>query len=444
MMHLKSRRRFLKSMLATGIAAPLSLGGMTRLALAQDVPKLKVVFAVIPDGFGVDAYDVFNNGLWYPVTAQTETTSFSLNEMSQHLGVYKNQALFLKGMIINSGTGGHNAWNYVLRDSAGTKTSIDILLGNFMPGNNPALKRIFSGPHATIGAPWTVSFQDGNRITPEVDPYRLFEDVYGDVSSGSPSMDSRSHLFDPITAQIQAVKDKLGSAESSKLQNHLDAIEQVVVDLNVTVPSGEACNPDDVAPTQNMVVSSADFRTEVTQAHCNIIASALSCGSSRVATLQIGRSADPVAIISVSTTRNPHDCAHRYGSVDEWKGSRAWFTQQVKYLLDRLDSFPDPDMTGESLLQNTLVVFTSEMADGAPEHMQDVPVTLIGGATGLLNNGMGQGRFLDLKSQGDRSHWKLGTAVDMQRVWTTIAAAAGTTTPYSGDTSTLNGIFTNV
>ena len=160
--------------------------------------------------------------------------------------------------------------------------------------------------------------------------------------------------------------------------------------------------------------------------------------------MQIGRSADQVIIKSVSTSRNPHDCAHRYGSVDEWKNSRAWYTQQVKYLLDQLEAYPDPDVPGDSLLDHTLVVFTSEMADGAPEHMQDVPVTLIGGASGLLKNGNGSGRFYDIQSYGDRSHWKLGKAVDMQRIWSTIAQASGTSVPYSGDTSTIPNIFTNV
>ena len=116
----------------------------------------------------------------------------------------------------------------------------------------------------------------------------------------------------------------------------------------------------------------------------------------------------------------------------------------MKYLLDRLAAHPDPDNASGNLLDNTLVVLTSEMADGAPEHMQDVPVTLIGGAAGLLKNGDGAGRFYDIQQFGDRSHWKLGIAVDMQRIWSTIAQAAGTSVPYAGDISSIPGIFTNV
>lgn len=438
-----NRRRFLKSLLVGGAALPFSQVGLTRLAHAAD-PKLKVVFAVIPDGFGVDSYGGYDNGLWFPSVDANDTENFTLNAMSEKIAAYKNQSLFLQGTILSSGTGGHNGWQTILRDSAGSKTSIDLLLGQHMPGNNPSLKRIYSGPHATVGASWCVSYQDGTMLIPETSPYQLFDKVFDGVSSSPDTgpIDTREHLFDPVHDQIQTVRGKLGSKEKSKLDTHLDAVEQVVTDLRNSVPI-TGCSPDTASPTEGMSISSPEYRQEVTRAHADIVAAGLSCGVSRVATFQIGRSADQVVIKSVSTTRNPHDCAHRYGSVEEWRDSRFWYTEQVKYLLDQLAAMPDPDVSGDSLLDHTLVVFTSEMADGAPEHMQDVPITLIGGASGLLRNGSGNGRYLSIQDQGDRSHWKMGTAVDIQRVWATIADAAGTQVPYSGDTSLVSGIFSS-
>ncbi len=439
-----SRRRFLQSLLTTSVALPLSMGGMANLALAAGNPRLKVVFAVIPDGFGVD------NDLWYPTVASgvKDTTTFTLNEMSQHLGTYANQSLFLGWTLLGSGTGGHNAWQTILRDSASTMTSIDVLLGNKMPGTNASLKRLYSGPHAMVGATWNISYQDNTMIRPEDNPYNLHNAVFGGAgssggSSGSTTAD-RTHLFNPARTQLQTLRDKLGAAEKAKLVTHLDAMEQLAVDMQATLPPANTCEPSASAPATGMDINSADYRDEVTRAHANIVANALSCGSSRVATFQIGRSADQVVIKSVSTSRNPHDCSHRYGSDAEFKGSRAWYVKQVKYLLDRLSALPDPDMPGDNLLKHTLVVFTSEMADGAAEHMQDVPVTLIGGASGLLKNGSGSGRYYNLKDYGDRSHWKMGKAVDMQRIWATVAKAAGTSVPYGGNVDTLPNIFTNV
>ena len=441
------RRAFLKNALQMGGVCSLAMSQLGNLAFAAGESKLKVVFAVIPDGFGVDAYGGFNDGLWFPKVSAPESTNFELNEMSRHLGEYSKQSLFLRGLLLGSGTGGHNGWQAVLRDSNASQTSIDLILAQKLQGTKPAIKRLYSGPHSMVGASWNISYQDRSMLLPEDNPYQLFDQVYGDFQGGgsvASVVDSKSHLFDPVKSDIDALKSKLGNSEKTKLNTHLDAIEQVVLDMNNQLPVADACSPDTASPASGMAIHSADYRDQVTQAHGNILASTLSCGLSRVATFQIGRSADPVVIKSVSTTRNPHDCAHRYGSVNEWKDSRAWYMKQVKYLLDRLKAFPDPDVPGDSLLDHTVVVLTSEMADGAPEHMQDLPITLIGGASGLVNNGTGNGRYLDLSSQGDRSHWKLGQCTDVQRVWATLAKAAGTQVPYGGDISPLSGIFTNV
>jgi hypothetical protein len=436
----------MKGLMATGIGAPLSFGGMSRLAHAADSPKLKVVFAVIPDGFGVDSYGGFNNGLWFPQANGLDTDQFELNELSKELADYRSQSVYLKGLIISSGTGGHNGWTRVLRDSAGQNSSIDLILGDQLRGSNSTLKRIYSGPHATVGASWNISYSGTSMIVPETNPNLLFEQVYSGINTDggvNVAAPSRSHLFDPVNSQLQELRGMLGASERAKLDTHLDAVEQVKYDLDQQVPVASGCSADE-PNIANSAINSADYRDEVTQAHIDVLVGGMSCGSSRVGTLQIGRSADQVVIKSVSSSRNPHDCAHRYGSVDEWKESRRWYINKVKYMLDQLARYPDPDVAGDSLLDHTLVVLTSEMADGAPEHMQDVPVTLIGGASGLLKSGTGQGRFYDLIPFGDRTHWAMGTPMDMQRVWATIARAAGTDVSYSGDITSIPNLFTNV
>ena len=441
-----SRRELLKGIMATGIAAPLSMGGMARLAHASGAPKLKVVFAVIPDGFGVDTFGGYDGGLWFPKAQGLDTDQFTLNELSKELAAYRHQSVYLKGLIVNSGTGGHNGWQYILRDSAGQNSSIDLILGDQLRGTNSTLKRIYAGPHATVGASWNISYSGTSMIVPETNPNLLFEQVYSGINTSggtSGAAVSKAHLFDPVQGQLQTLRGLLGTTERAKLDTHLDAVEQVKYDLEQQVPVTTGCYADSSDIASNLI-NSADYRDEVTKAHVDVLVGGMSCGSSRVGTLQIGRSADQVIIKSVSSSRNPHDCAHRYGSVSEWRESRRWYIQKVKYLMDQLARYPDPDVPGDSLLDHTLVVLTSEMADGAPEHMQDVPVTLMGGASGLLKSGTGNGRFYDLKPFGDRSHWAMGTPMDMQRVWATIARAAGTDVPYGGDISSIPNLFTNV
>jgi hypothetical protein len=117
----------------------------------------------------------------------------------------------------------------------------------------------------------------------------------------------------------------------------------------------------------------------VQQAHSQVVATALSCGITRVATVQVGRSAESLNILEVSSEKNPHDCAHRYATEEAWRGSRQWYARKAKEFMDELAKFSDPDVPTDSLLKHTLVVVTSEMADGAPEHTIDMPLLLMGG-----------------------------------------------------------------
>ncbi|WP_409277159.1 DUF1552 domain-containing protein [Pseudomonas defluvii] len=456
---LKSRRRFLMQLAATGALLPLSRVGLAKMALLGESQqaKLKVVFFIVPDGLAVDSFngpEHNGNGLWFPTAAGNasrgldlsnrdftlDTSDFTLNAVSQELAAYREQSLYLRGFILGPGNGGHNGWNYALRDNQGSKPSIDILLGDAIPGTQPTHRSLFAGPHAgTDGTPWYVSWSAQGMRAPHQNPVRMYEAVFGAVSQDARDSQARgAHVFDPVLADIQEVQSRLSGSQLQKLKDHLDAVEQVKADMDGAIPS--VCEPLSI---EDHPISSAAFRNQVQASHHQVVATALSCGVTRVATIQVGRSAESLNILDVSATTNPHDCAHRFGGEDVWRGSRQWYVRQAKLFMDELAKRADPDVPGDNLLKHTLVVLTSEMADGAPEHTRNMPLVLMGGASGLLKSGNGNGRFFDVRTQGDHSDW-LGNYVSMQRVWASIASAAGATVPYGGNVSPINGIFTTV
>lgn len=443
---LKSRRRFLMQLAAAGTLLPLGGCGLAQFLLQgqRQEPRLKVVFFIVPDGLAVDAYsgpEHNGKGLWFPQAPSDDTAEFELNVVSKELEAYRQQSLYLQGIIVASGTGGHAGWQYALRDSKGQMSSIDKILGDAMPGTQPVHRSLFAGPHAGIdGTPWYVSW-DGNKIrAPQQNPVRLYESVFGATAREVRERQSRNaHVFDPIRDDIAALRARVAGAQREKLVTHLDALEQVAKDLEGAVPS--VCEP---LALEDHPISSAQYRNQVQASHHKVVAAALGCGVTRVATVQVGRSAESLNILDVSASTNPHDCAHRYAGEEVWRGSRQWYARQAKLFMDELARYNDPDVPGDSLLKHTLVVLTSEMADGAPEHMLNMPILLMGGASGLLQSGSGNGRYFNIKSQGDRPHWTGGKYVDMQRIWSTIAQAAGTSVPYAGDVSAVTGIFSNV
>lgn len=451
---LKSRRRFLAGLAVASVYGPLTQFGLARMALAgqAEESRLKVVFVVVPDGLAVDSFQGGNfgdgRGLWHPTAQGMDTTAFTLNEVSAELAAYRSQSLYLRGIILGLGNAGHNAWNWVLRDSHFSHSSIDILLGQALPGTEPSHRSLFAGPHAGIDAfPWFVSFQGGAIRTPHRDPVLMAEALFKDpvrLSSG-PQPRSRG-LLETALADIQEIKGKLSGAERQKLDVHLDSVEQVIKDLDMTQPPVGECKPVTLEPLD---FRSARDRTRVQANHHQVVATALSCGITRVATIQIGRSAESLNIIDVTPSSNPHECAHRSSGEAFWKGTRQWYVRQVKLFMDELARYQDPHVPGDSLLDHTLVVLTSEMADGAPEHTIDMPLVLMGGASGLLKSGEGAGRYFNITGQADHKHHAGNPVigrdfVDMQRIWATLAKAAGTSVPYGGNIEPVTGIFNNV
>lgn len=451
---LKSRRRFLAGLAAASVYGPLTQFGLARMALAgqTEQPKLKVVSVVLPDGLAVDSFQGGGfgdgRGLWHPHAQSMDTTEFELNEVSRELAAYRSQSLYLRGIILGPGNVGHNGWNWVLRDRAASMSSIDVLLGQALPGTVPSQSSLFSGPHAGVdGTPWFISWKDNAIRTPYRDPVLMYESIFGIPSRSVREQQlNNTSVFDPALIEIQELKDKLSGAQWQKLETHMDSVEQVIKDIDNTLPPDGECKPLSLEP---LPFQSAEYRNRVQGSHHQVVATALSCGISRVATIQVGRSAESLNIIDVSPTSNPHECAHRRSGEAFWKGTRQWYVKQVKLFMDELAKHADPDVPGDNLLQHTLVVVTSEMADGAPEHMIDMPLVLMGGAGGLLKSGDGAGRYFNITSQFDQTHHSgnpvIGANfVDMQRIWATIAKAAGTRVPYAGNITPVTGIFTNV
>ena len=139
---LTSRRRFLIGLAAAGVVLPLSSSGLVRMALAgeKQQAKLKVVFFVVPDGLAVDSLTGGGfgdgKGLWHPTVTDSivDTAEFHLGAVSQELAAYRDQSLYIRGTMSGQGNAGHNGWMNILRDKGQSMSSIDVLLGDHMPG----------------------------------------------------------------------------------------------------------------------------------------------------------------------------------------------------------------------------------------------------------------------------------------------------------------------
>ncbi|MFL9581912.1 DUF1552 domain-containing protein [Stenotrophomonas sp. AB1(2024)] len=463
------RRRFLIGAACAGVAAAaavpfFSRPGLARLATAgrrADGPRIKVVFFVIPDGLGINGFASAGaewnpqGAIWHPAVPDgvTDTDQFTLNVASQALEKHRDKALFLRYLENSSAFGGHNAWTSILRATGGgTGSSIDVLLARALPGNNPVVGAAFAGPMSKVGVggnAWYVSYDNGVMRTPQKDPRVLFENLVGTPGILRRTR-SASAILDPAMADLEDIRGKVHGSERAKLDTHMDSMEQLIEDIGGTLPP--SC--DDAAPPEAHPVDDPNFRNEVQAAHHQVIATALSCGIMRVATIQVAYSSEQSPIPGIDP-RSAHDIAHwgQMGSEESaveadrrrWQDRATWYTAKVSDFLDTLSRYADPDVPGDSLLDHTLVVYTSEMACGAREHMMDMPLVFLGGASGRLINGTGNGRYYDVMALGDvDNQWQTGRPrrlVRMQRVWGELGRALGVEVPYAGNMDPIPDLF---
>jgi hypothetical protein len=69
--------------------------------------------------------------------------------------------------------------------------------------------------------------------------------------------------------------------------------------------------------------------------------------------------------------------------------AHAWFSGEVAYLLEKLKATPDGEGT---LLDNSLMVWGNELADGAVHSQTPIPIVLAGRAGGAITS---TGRLID-------------------------------------------------
>jgi hypothetical protein len=219
----------------------------------------------------------------------------------------------------------------------------------------------------------------------------------------------RKSVNDVVRAHMQAVlgRPELSAGDKMRLDAHFSAIR----DLEVQMAGG--CQ---LTPLADFDSGNVD---EVVQRHADIIALAMACGKSHVATLCIGNGNDQTQYtINGRVYERFHHISHRVRS-DGSDGEEIPNAEQLhhdidkkfagyfKYLLDKLAAVTTPTGT---LLDDGVTCWLNDLADGPAHSSRNVPWVLVGSAGGKLRTG-----------QYVRGEWTIN------RIHNTIGAAVGLT-----------------
>ena len=177
---------------------------------------------------------------------------------------------------------------------------------------------------------------------------------------------------------------------------HIDAIHQLEVSLSAKGMCGSIDAPDPVS-----VYDNASFPV-VTRAQTDLLTTALACGMTRVASLQLSHTVGPPVFSWLGISEGHHSLSHtddgNPSGIADFVAAERWFSGEFAWLLDRLAATEDLEFGG-TLLDNTLVVWAQELGDGRLHECKSVPFVLAG-ATDVLAGG----QYLDF---GGAPHQKL-------------------------------------
>ena len=224
----------------------------------------------------------------------------------------------------------------------------------------------------------------GTPIEPQGDPAALSRELFG-PGSGDPAtvkqlQFSQRSVLDYVGGSLQRFAAQVGSDNGKVVLAHLEALRGLESHLTDLAHAGCGSSP----PMLNLTDRHEYFR--IYQAQKDLMVAALTCGVSRVATLQVsdasGANIDFSFVPGIPSTsknnykspyRNWGDLGHNpvIDGVDHKRIVDKWWMQQLAELLQQLKAIPD--LGGSTLFDNTVVLWANTMDDGADENPQKLP-----------------------------------------------------------------------
>lgn len=275
----------------------------------------------------------------------------------------------------------------------------------------------FRGP-AMANPDGTMSYPEGDAtpLGKEIDPQKAFDRLFAGLDPGSSSGEAeqrlalRTSVLDTVLNQGSSLLTKLNADDARKVDELFTGIRSLEQELQARAAAG-SCTPPE-RPGDRL--DRGDFVVQLNAMH-QLMAIALQCDVTRVITFMMGDALNDrnlsfiPDVAAIGGEAGDHTVSHHSGNADLLAKFRAmvlWKQERIAEFLTLLNGLQDVD--GQSMLANTLVLISSELADGNRHNHDDKPILLAGRLGGLVvpdrHVAFPTGRFNDftgVKTYGD-------------------------------------------
>lgn len=264
----------------------------------------------------------------------------------------------------------------------------------------------------------------GRFVPPDDEPASVYRRLFASMAPVPGMVDAmrsrRQSVLDLVRGDLRDLQSRVGADERRKLDAHLESLRRVEVSLAGPAAPSATCAPP--------VVTELDHRANdnlppVGRSQMQLLLAALSCGATKVASIQWAHTVAPHVFTWLGQGEGHHALSHmgdgNAAGVAQFVQAERWFAEQFAWLVSQMAELPEPGAGGGSMLDHSLVVWAKEMGDSRLHDCLSVPFVLAGGAGGRLVTD----RYLQL------SH------VPHQRLLVSLCHAMGMDNPTFGDPS---------
>ena len=234
-----------------------------------------------------------------------------------------------------------------------------------------------------------ISWQNANSPVPmEVYPSLAFDSLFDNQGSRR-----NLSILDRVRAQAAALNNEVSHSDRAKLDEYLTSVR----DVERRIERTRTVRPERQGNVAAARTRPANGLPEDIREHmrlmCDIIALAFQTDKTRVATLLLCRDLSGLFYPFLDVRTAHHPTSHEDAS-DAYERVTRYYVGQIAYLANRLASMREGATT---VLDNSCLMFVSNMWSGSRHDSGKLPVLLVGGLGGTLTTG----RVLDYTGRGD-------------------------------------------
>ena len=223
---------------------------------------------------------------------------------------------------------------------------------------------------------------------PEIRPRAVFERLFGaadlekDPARRERLATHRRSILDLAASDAQTLKSTLGGDDRRKLDEYLYAIR----DIEKRIQSAERANVERV-PAEAPSASVPDDFSEHSRLMFDLMALAFQSDMTRVITVLLAIEQSPRNYPEIGITEGHHGLTHHQGDkvkIEKVTQINEYHIKQFVYLLEKFKSIRDGNGT---LLDNSMIVYGSGLADGNQHQHHNLPAVIAGRGRGTLHPG---------------------------------------------------------